>query len=223
MSRRDQRDQATLTFGGIPRANLMPPEVARLRKESARRRGLLILAGVVTVVTIAGVVGSFLYAGVAENRLADERRITEQLLSTQLEYVEVTQVRSQLVAITDLRSQLAGVEVLWTEQLAPYLAVFSATDVVESLTFRGNAPAEPVIGVAGSLRSPRVATVTLVILSAEPPAPQLWYPIWQQVDTFADASIDSITLLQRGYETTVTINLNEGALSKRFGPEEETE
>ncbi len=221
MSRRDQRDQGALVYGGIPRANLMPPEVALRRKESARRRGLIVLAGAVVAVTVAGVVGSYLYAGAAEQRLADERRTTEQLLATQLEYVEVTQVRSQLQSVADVRAQLASVEVLWREQLTPYLAVLTPTEVVESLLFESDSPAEPVIGVTGPLRSPRVATVTLVILTTEPPTPQRWYRAWEQLDTFADASIDSVTLLQRGYETTITINLNDVALSQRFGTEEE--
>lgn len=221
MSRRDQRDQGALVYGGIPRANLMPPEVALRRKESARRRGLIALAGAVVAVTIAGVVGSYLYASAAEQRLADERRTTEQLLATQLEYVEVTQVRSQLQSITDVRTELATVEVLWREQLTPYLAVLTPTEIVDSLTFQSNSPAEPVIGVTGPLRQPRVATVTIVVLTVEPPTPQRWYRAWEQLESFTDASIDSVTLLQRGYETTVTINLSDVALSQRFGTDEE--
>lgn len=223
MSRHDQQEQGALIYAGIPRARLMPPEVALRRKESAQRRGLIGLAGVVIALVIAGVVGSYLYAGAAEQRLADERRVTEQLLASQLEYVEVTQVRSQLLAITDVRSQLAQVEVLWAEELAPYLAVFSEAELVVSLSFQGDAPAEPALGATGPLRSPRVATVSLVILTTETPTPQLWYRAWERVDTFADASIDSITLLEAGYETTVTINLTDSALSQRFAAEEETQ
>lgn len=223
MSRREQRDHNALVYGGVPRAHLMPPEVELRRKDAARRRSLIALAGLVVVLTVAGIVGSFLYAGAAEQRLAEERRTTEQLLATQLEFSEVIQVRGQLASITDLRSQLAGVEVLWLESLTPYLAVFSESELVDSLSFQGDAPAEPAIGVTGPLRSPRVATVTMVVLTTETPAPQLWLRAWEQLDTYADASIDSITLLESGFETTVTINLNETALSQRFAPEEETE
>lgn len=223
MSRRDQRDQGALIYGGIPRANLMPPEVALRRKDLARRRALLVAAGAVVAVTIAGVVGSFLYAGAAEQRLAEERRITEQLLATQLEYSEVVVIRNQLLAITDVRSQLAGVEVLWAESFAPYLAVLTPDEVVDSVNFFSNSPAEPLIGVQGPLRSPRVASATMVVRTTTLPNPQLWMRAWEGLDTYADASIDSITLLQEGYETTVTINLNETALSQRFATEEETE
>jgi hypothetical protein len=201
----------------------MPPEVALRRKELGRRRGLITAVIAVLALVIAGVVGSYLYAGSVEAQLAEERRTTEQLLAAQLEFTEVTLVRGQLLSISDVRGQLASVEVLWSETLQPYLAVLGATEVVQSLSFSSDSPAEPPLGVTGPLRSPRVATVTMVVLTAEQPAPQNWYRAWELLDTYADASIDSVTQLERGFETTVTINLNDLALSQRFSDEEATE
>lgn len=223
MSRRDGRDAGALVFGGVPRAHLMPPEVALQKKERGRRRGLVTAVIGVVLLTVAGIVGSTFVAVTAELRLADERRTTEQLLATQLEFAEVTQVRGQLQSIADVRAQLGTVEVLWQDQISPYLAVLSPAEAVESLAFEAEAPAEPAFTLTGPLRSPRVATIRMVIVTAELPAPYAWYRAWEKLETFADASIDSITLLDRGYETTVTINLNELALSQRFSDTEETE
>jgi hypothetical protein len=201
----------------------MPPEVAMQKKERGRRRGLVTAVIGVVLVMAAGIVASTLFATNAAVRLAEERLTTEQLLAQQLEFTEVTQVRGQLQSITDVRSELATVEVLWQDSITPYLAVLTADEVVDSFAFQANSPAEPVLGLNGPLRSPRVATFRMVIITSELPAPNLWYREWEQVDTFADGSIDSITLLQSGYETTVTINLNELALSQRFGDGEVTE
>jgi hypothetical protein len=201
----------------------MPPEVAMQKKERGRRRGLITTVIAVVLVMIAGVVASTLFAANAEARLAEERRTTEQLLAQQLEFTEVTQVRGQLQSIADVRGQLATVEVLWEEELAPYLAVLTADEVVSALAFQSDAPAEPALGITGPLRSPRVATFRVVVLTSELPVPYLWYREWEQIETFADASIDSITFIESGYETTVTINLNELALSQRFGDGEVTE
>jgi hypothetical protein len=135
----------------------------------------------------------------------------------------VTQLRGQLQSITDVRAQLAAVEVLWRESVTPYLSVLSAAEQVESLGFRSDAPAEPALGVTGPLRAPRTATIRLVITTVEVPTPYTWFRSWEKIDTFADASIDSITSQQDGYETAVTINLNDLALAQRFGATEVTE
>lgn len=223
MSRRGVRESGALVYGMVPRAHLMPPAVAIQRKERGRRRSLISLTIVVLAATVAGVVGSSLFAADAEARLAQERRTTEQLLATQLEFTEVTLVRGQTQSITDVRNQLATLEVLWRDTVNPYLGVLGDDEVVETLTFSSNAPARPPIGTTGPLREPRVATISMVVVTTELPAPQVWFRQWQLIDTYADASIDSITLQQQGYKTTITINLNDLALSQRFAEEEATE
>lgn len=220
MSRRENRDTGALVYGGVPRVHLMPPEVELRRKELGRRRGLIAATGAVLTITVAGVIGSYLYAANAEARLADERRITEQLLATQLEYAEVVRVRSQLAAITSVRASLASVEVLWQPVLAPYLSQFGPSETIERLTFQGQVPAEPALGTGGPLRQPRVAAVQLVITTAGQPDPTRWLRAWESIETFADSSIDSILLLEDRYETTITLNLNQTALSQRFPLEE---
>jgi len=223
MSKRDKVDAGALVYGGVPRARLMPPEVAFRRKESARRRSLVALTVLVAAVTVAGVVAAFLNAAAAEQRLAAERLLTEQLLAQQLEFTEVTQVRADLQIIADLRTQLGTVDVLWLDALAPYFRPLGSGTAVDSLTVLSDAPAQPQLGITGPLRQPRVATVTMTIITPEEPAPWLWFRAWEQVPTFADASIDRITLIDAGYETIVTINLNAEALSGRFSPDAATD
>jgi hypothetical protein len=200
----------------------MPPEVAMRRRESARRRSLIALSGLVAAVVIAGVVASFLYAAAAEQRLAEERRITDQLLATQLQYSEVTQVRGDLQTIADLRTELAAVEVLWADALAPYLSVLGSRNVVSEITVRSDEPAQPQLGVAGPLRQPRVATVNIVVSTTDVPRPWEWVRAWEQLDGFADVSIDRVTLNEgTSYDVAMTLNLSVDVLSQRFAPDDE--
>jgi hypothetical protein len=223
MSRKNTRDSGALVFGGVPRARLMPPEVALRRKEAGRRQGLVAATVAVVIMVGAGVAATYWVAAVSEARLAEERRTTDELLATQLGYAEVIQVQGQLASVENVRASLASVEVLWQPVLSPYLAVLSADEVVEDLSFRGDAPAEQPLGVSGPLRAPRVATITVVVATTTQPEPWRWYRAWEKLDTFGDASIDAIVLLEDVYETTVTINLNETALSQRFPADEETQ
>lgn len=223
MSKRDKAETGALIYGGVPRARLMPPEVAFRRKESARRRSLVVLTALVAAVTVAGVVAAFLNAAAAEQRLAAERLLTEQLLAQQLEFTEVTQVRADLQIIADLRTQLGAVDVLWLDALAPYFRPLGSGATVDALTVISDAPAQPQLGLTGPLRQPRVATISMTIVTPEEPAPWLWLRAWELLPTYADASIDRITLSDAGYETVVTINLNAEALSGRFSPDSGTD
>lgn len=222
MSKRDKVDAGALVYGGVPRARLMPPEVAMRRKESARRRSLIALTALVAAVTVAGIVAAFLAAAAAEQRLAEERRITEQLLAQQLQFTEVTQVRGDLQVIADLRSQLGSVDVLWLDALAPYFSPFTDGSTVDEITVISDAPSQPQLGLGGPLREPRVATISMTVFTPGQPTPWLWFRAWEQVPTFADASIDRITLGDSGYDTVVTINLNADALSGRYSADAES-
>lgn len=210
------RDTGALIYGAVPRANLMPPEVAIRRKEAARRRGLLSLVLLVFLLVMGGVVASNVAAAQAEQRLNDERDLTQQLLTEQLEYVEVQRIQSRLAAIDAQRALIAGVDISWRDVLAPYLDVLGANDVVDGVVAASNLPFEPPLALDGPLRMPRSATVELSILSGSMPDPHRWVRAWESEPTFADASIDSIVLEEgAGWLTTITLNVSAEALSSR--------
>lgn len=216
MSGRDAREQPTVVFGAVPRAHLMPPEVALRRKESARRRGLVAIVALAVLLVAGGVAASFWYAAQAESRLAAERQVTEQLLATQLEYSEVTQVRSQLERIRGVSERLGATEVLWRDVVTPYLNALTDEELVDAITITGTDPNGPALGLADPLRFPRIATITMSVLTEDVPEPYRWVRSWEQLETFADASIDTILEDDGPYLTTVTINLDQAALSGRW-------
>lgn len=221
MSGRDAREQSTVVFGAVPRAHLMPPEVALRRKETARRRGLVVAVVLVVLLVAGGVAASFWYAGQAEARLAAERQVTDQLLATQLEYSEVTQVRAQLERISGVSERLGSTEVLWREVVTPYLEELADEEEVDAISVTGTDPNGPALGLADPLRFPRIATITLSVLTDDVPEPYRWLRSWERLDTFADASIDTILDDDGPYLTTVTINLDQDALSGRWLGEED--
>lgn len=221
MSRQQSREASSpLVYGAIPRAQLMPPEVAQRRRESSRRRGLIALVVLVLALVVGGVVGSYLLAAAAQQRLEAERAITQQLLVQQLEFAEVTGIQDRLTAIVAEREALAGVEVLWREELRPFLSVLRSEEIVEGLTVRGNAPFAPPLTQDGPLRSARSATVVLTVATGSLPDPSRWLRAWQQLEGYADASIDSIAGSgEDGYLTAVTLNLSGAVLTQQEASE----
>jgi hypothetical protein len=194
----------------------MPPEVAMRRRETSRRRGLIALVVLVLVVVIGGIVASFWLAAAAQQRLEAERATTQQLLAEQLEYIEVLGVQDRLELVVAQREALAGVEVRWRDELQPFLDVLESSEIVEALTADGNAPFEPPLTQEGPLRSARSATVLLTVATAQLPDPSRWLRAWEQLEGYADASIDSIAVDgDEGYLTIVTLNLSSAVLTEQ--------
>lgn len=221
MSRQQSRDASSpLIYGAIPRAQLMPPEVALRRRESSRRRGLIALVVFVLVVVVGGVVGSYWLAAAAQQRLEAERAITQQLLVQQLEFSEVTGIQDRLTAIVAQREALAGVEVLWQEELRPFLSILGSDEIVEGITVRGNSPFEAPLTQQGPLRSARSATVLLTVATGGLPDSSRWLRAWEQLEGYADVSIDSIAGSgEDGYLTAVTLNLSRAVLTQQEASE----
>lgn len=224
MSKQSARVAQALTFGAVPRANLLPPEVGMRKKERGRRRGLIVLVSLVLVATVGGVVGSYWLAGQAEQRLADERLVTQDLLNQQLEFGEVLGIQARLNSVDEQRALLESVEVRWQQVVSPYLSIVGGSGIVDSLTLTNNDPFLPPLALADPLRSPRSATVLISVLSPALPDAARWLRAFESIDSYADASIDTVVLdVGEGYLTTVTVNLNDEALFVPPAAEEETE
>jgi len=190
------------------------------RRETSRRRGLIALVVLVLVVVIGGIVASFWLAAAAQQRLEAERATTQQLLAEQLEYIEVLGVQERLDAVVAQRQALAGVEVRWQGELQPFLAVLDSTEIVDALTVEGNAAFEPPLTQEGPLRSARSATVLLTVATSELPDPSRWLREWEQLEGYADASIDSIARDgDEVYLTVVTLNLSSAVLTEQEASE----
>lgn len=221
MSRAQDRDLAPLVLSGVPRANLMPAEVALRKREAVRRRGLISIVVLAALVVAGGIVAATFYAADAEARLAAERAVTEQLLGEQLSYQEVLEVRGQLADILAQRQAVTEREVLWRTIAEPYLAILAVDGTLESATLTTAAIADPALLRQDPLRLLPTATMVLTVNTPGLPAPYSWLRAFELLPGYGDASLDSITLEEDGtYMTTVTVNLSPDALSGRLTDEE---
>lgn len=219
MSKAKPRDAGALVLGGVPRAHLMPPEVAQGKREASRRRGLISIIVLVAILVGSGVAGSYWLSGQAEQRLADERLITEQLLAEQLSYSAVLEVRRGLTDILEQRRLVTEREVLWLEVVTPYLTLLSREGVVDQAVLTTAALADPDLTPSDPLRLDPVATIIVTVQTAELPRPYEWLRAMESIPSFADASLDAIVREDTGYATSISISLNEKALSQRLSSE----
>ncbi|TFC56946.1 MULTISPECIES: hypothetical protein [unclassified Cryobacterium] len=206
-----------LILGGEPRINLLPPEVsAQAADRSLRRKLILVTAGVLVLVLI-GVGGAFLHATSSALRLVATQADTTDLLSEQSKYVAVRQVEAQVETALAARAVGGWSEVDWKAYLQGMRAVLPADVGIDAVTVDSTSPLTVYPQPTGPLQEPRVATLTVTMVSPGLPTVPQWLDALHTLPGVADAVPGSITAGDTGgYTVVVTMHIDSDAFSGRF-------
>lgn len=209
-----------LVLGGEPRADLLPPEVLQATKAKGTRRVLAALVVVVLILVAGGYAIATMRALAAQASLDQARMTTTDLISQQAQYSEVSQISTLLTTGEQTVRLATSTEVVWADV---FDTISANLGPVAYLSWDASVPSpwEPALVPNGPLRQPRVATMSLVVISMTTIDGNTLFRALQKIEGFADATIDQVKLSEvAGYETSITLNLNVDALAKRFGDEE---
>jgi hypothetical protein len=210
------REDTSLVLGGDPRVFLLPLKFALADKARTMRRYSVL--GLVLLIVIVG--GGYVYASYrnsfAGEALAAVQVQTKSIAVDQKRFSEATSVARLISGITQAEAVGASTEVIWADLIAAAGDSLPPGTLLESAVMTGRAPWEAAFVPAGPLRQPRVATLSIVIASPTIPDATAIVRSLDQVTGFADATPDSIIVKDGVYKTTVTLNVNEDALSGRF-------
>ncbi len=220
MSRREGGSAAPktagLVVGGIPRIDLLPPEVrARLRSRTVRR-GLGVLVVAVVVATGAGTALAMLNAAASASALAAEQARTQDLLAQQLEYVEVTQLANAKAGIEQALLVGSSTEILWPAYMEAIGSTLPPGTAITSINVTSSSPITLVPQPALPLQVPRVATVVLAVSAPDLATVSAWISRLPDLPGFADATLASITPGEGGVIANVTLNVTDAAFANRF-------
>lgn len=210
------RTKQNLVLGGAPRVFLMPPEAALREKARGMRRLAMLLLVLVIVIVGVGYGYAFSRNSSAQSALTLSQTQTKLLIGQRQQYAKATTVGSLVSDVAESKTLGASTEVLWADLIDSVRGSLPDGALIESATMKARAPWEPEFTPAGPLRQPRVATVTIVITSPTILDATAIVRSLVNVPGFADATPDSITEADGLYSTTVTLNVNEKALSNRF-------
>jgi hypothetical protein len=211
-----RKSDSDLVLGGDPRVELLPPEVA-LREKARGMRLLSIMTLVLVFLIVGGGYGLARYRNATEQgALTAAQAQTAQLSAAARKYSKVTSINVLIGNVNEAKTLAASTEVLWTGVINQVHNTLPAGATIESATMKGRAPWEAALVPAGPLRAPRVATLTIIIASPTILDATAIVRSLVNVTGFADATPDSVTQDTSGYHTTVTLNINEKALSGRF-------
>lgn len=219
--RTSQRTSNGLVLGGLPRVDLLPPEVRAGSAARILRRRL----GLGLVAVAAGVVLSIAAASVAtlasNARLLAEQGHTDTLLAEQRRYIEVRWVQQALVAVVDAERVGSWTEVQWRDYLKAVQASLPKGVVIGETSVAAASPIEEFAQGAAPLDNPRIATVSFTADSPTLPDVPAWLNGLATLPGYAGANPDSVTLNEETgvYSVTITLQVNSTALAGRFMPQ----
>lgn len=211
---------AGLVVGGIPRVDLLPPEVRARYRSRSLRRGLAGLVVAVAVLTGGGIAGATFLSFSAAGALAAEQARTQDLLNQQLEYVEVTQLKNESVAVEQARLVGSSTEIMWPEYLAAVKATMPPGTGLDVLGVQASSPIATIEQSSIPLQKPRVASIKLGVSAPDLATVANWIAALPGLTGYADATLNSIEPNPGGgVVANVTVNITAEAFANRFTEE----
>lgn len=207
------------TLSISPRANLLPPEIGQNHRRRAVRRGLRLLVVVAVLLAIGGVAGAWYFSTLGAQRLAAEQRRTVDLAAQLKEYQSVSDTTSG-IALGKAAVKVGGsTDIDWASYLQKLQATLPAGVTLSNVTIDSAGITAPFEQSDVPLEGPRVATLTFTASSSTLPSIPDWIDGLGSLPGFADASPNSVTQSESGFEASVTMHITTDAYSYRFDPE----
>ena len=225
-TRTQKTSAALLTAGGIPRADLLPPEIRAAYRGKAVVRMLVILAVAVAVVVAGGVGYATIRSITSQAVLQLERDRSLDLLARQLDYAEARQIANKVDTAIAARAIGTATEIDWRAYLDE---VSSTLPAGVSLTKLVIAPVVAGVGGEGAaiaknpLQQAAVATITITATSVTVPDVEAWLNDLAGITGFAGIAPPATVAGSPtvGYVVGLELLVNDKAYLLRFQNDEE--
>jgi Tfp pilus assembly protein PilN len=214
------RSADQLPIGGVPRVDLLPPELKEARAwRRARGRALLvILCGAVLV--MAGVLAATWWARANVDARDAAQARTDELLSMQAEFAEVNAVQGGIRSAEQALEQAGATDILWESVLTDLGGTLPPQARVTSLTIEAPAPGTPLAPATDVLQGERAATVRFTALTPEVPDVAAWVRAVEQIDGVVFVAPRAAQVLDDEPGFTVEMSFDLGAERLRHAPED---
>lgn len=216
------RKPPALQLGAVPRADLLPPEIALEAKERSQRRGL------VTGVIVFAVIVASAYAGAtyltlnADAELAASQQRTTDLLTEQSKYSEIRTLTGKVDQIKMDQQRGTSTEIDWKKYLLSVEAVLPAGATLRTAAITSSTPLSPLEVSTSPLESDRIAEIIFTATTKDVPDIVQLIDSLSELPGYTDAT-PSVETGTPGYALTVTMHVNSDALANRFGATEDSE
>ena len=209
---------SSMSVGGAPRVDLMPPEIRVKRSQLRTRRSLRLALFAVFVLVVVACGGTWAWSALAQTSLASAQSEHQNLVAQQAKYSKVTTVKNAITLIK--AGQIVGdaTEIDWQAYLTKLQATLPAG---VSLVTVSIGTADPMTAYAQSttpLEGDRIATLAFTASSPLLPSIPVWLDGLRTLPGFVDATPGQVTLDQGVYSADVTMHIGTDAFAHRFDP-----
>ena len=211
-------DNTVLVIGGVPRVDLLPPEVKARRKAKAIHRLLGYGVAAVALVVVAAIGGVSALGLQAQAQLSSAQLQTGVILAQQKKYLEVRQVQREVSLVQAAQQVGASTEISWKDYLMKVQSTLPANVVIKTVTIDSATPLAIYAQPTAPLQGARVATLTFEATSPTLPEVPVWLTALATLPGFADATPGSVSLdpTNNVYTAKITMHINEAAFDGRF-------
>lgn len=211
-------------FGGVPRANLLPPSVLQAAKGRQVLRGMMIALAASVAVAVAGSALAGVFAMSHGMALAEGRAKTDALLAQQLEYADVSTTLSSIDALGAARQAVGSTDVLWADYLSELRGTLPTGVQITAATVEATSPTTVVAVGASALSAPQAANLKLTVSSSDLASVQAWMNNLGGLSGYADAMLTSVTRSPEGvYASVVSLSVDDTIYSGRFATTEDAQ
>jgi hypothetical protein len=207
---------ATAVVGGLPRVDLLPPEVRAERRSGVvvRRAWMGVIGGAAVVAIAVG--GATLRSMEAQDDLLASQSETQQLLLAQGKYTEVRDTKTEITLLSAAQAVAGATEIAWPSYLQQIQATLPVGVTVSTITIDQASPIADYAQSQTPLQGARIGTVTFTAQSQTLPSVPDWLDGLATLPGYTDATPGTVTLAEGVYEATVTMHIDQRAFSNRF-------
>jgi len=219
------RKEQKLVVGGIPRADLLPPEIKQDEKAGKQRRGMLAILVLVLIVVALAYAGSTLVAQVAQNSLLEAENKSASLLSEQGKYAEVRTLTTKVEAAKTARLLSVVTEIDWQTFLRQIDRSLPGGSKIEDIQLSTISPIGSPDAATSPLEDIRMAEMKIQVTTGSQADLAKWLERLKAIVGYEDARPVTLETDDGGFSSQVVLHINLDALSNRYLTEtvEETE
>ena len=213
-----QKKEQELVIGGVPRADLLPPEVRQAVRDRRTTRYLAYGVVVAIALSVIGTVYAFGNSIASQANLAFEKDRTVKLLEEQEQYAVARATAAQIDLIIEAREQAMATEINWNEYFKAIEATLPEGVVIEQMIIDSVSPIDELPVTEIPLQTGWVALLTVKAASATVPDVEKWLDDLKGVKGFAGVA-PPVEVKEGGtaaYTVTMQILVNTDAYALRF-------